>query len=103
VRPPLRLTRRGRVVARLLAGLLLVGAVAGGVLGLVRPAVASTHARALSVRYRVVLPGESLLQIAAEEVPGVDARDTAARIIELNALGGSGLQAGQRLALPVRD
>ncbi|HEY6796587.1 MAG TPA: LysM peptidoglycan-binding domain-containing protein, partial [Kineosporiaceae bacterium] len=101
--PPLRLTRRGRVVVRLLGALVLAGLVAVGVLGLVRPALAGIRSRPLSLRYHVVLPGETLLQIAAEAVPGVDARDTAIRILQLNALSGSGLQAGQRLALPARD
>jgi LysM domain len=97
----LRLTRRGRVVVRLLLGLLVTGAVMLGVLALGRPALAGTRAHAMQVRYHVVLPGETLLGIAARAVPGVDARDTAAEIIELNALPGSGLNAGQRIALPV--
>jgi len=100
---PLRLTRRGRVVVRLVAGLLLAAAVTAAVLLLVRPAMAGTHSEPVEVRYHLVMPGETLLQIAAEAVPGVDARDTAARIIQLNALPGSGLAAGQRLALPVRS
>jgi LysM repeat protein len=82
---------------------MLAGVVTASVLGLVRPALAGTHTRPVSVRYHVVLPGETLLRIAAEEAPGVDVRDTAARIIELNALGGSEVQAGQQLALPVRS
>jgi len=98
---PLRLTRRGRVVVRLLGLVVLAAVVSAGVLLLVRPAMAGTTVHPVSVRYHVVLPGETLLQIAAEEVPGVDVRDTAARIIELNALPGSGVDAGQRLALPV--
>jgi hypothetical protein len=78
---------------------LLAAAVA--VLGIGRVAWAGTQTHSLRVTYHVVLPGESLLQIAAEVDPGSDARDTAVRIARLNALEGWGLQAGQRLALPV--
>jgi predicted Zn-dependent protease len=81
--------------------LALVGAVALAVLSISRPALAGTAPGAVRVQYHVVMPGETLLQIAARAVPGVDPRDTAAQIIELNAMPGSGLQAGDRLALPV--
>jgi hypothetical protein len=98
---PIRLTRRGRLVLRGLLAVLVGLAVVLAVLIASRPAAAGTDSRPVVVRYHSVLPGETLLQIAAEEVPGVDARDTAARIIELNAMRGSSIQAGQRLALPV--
>ena len=100
--PPLRLTRRGRLVVRFGVGLIVGVVVMVAVLLLVRPALAGPQVHGVAVRYHLVMPGETLLQIAAEEVPGVDARDTAARIIQLNALRGSALDAGQRLALPVR-
>lgn len=98
---PLRLTRRGRLVLRGALALLVGLAVVLAVLIASRPAAAGVGNRPVVVRYHSVLPGETLLQIAAEEVPGIDARDTAARIIELNAMRGSSIQAGQRLALPV--
>ena len=98
---PIRLTRRGRIVLRGALVLLVGLAVVLTVLIASRPAAAGTGSRPVVVRYHSVLPGETLLQIAAEEVPGVDARDTAVRIIELNAMRGSSIQAGQRLALPV--
>jgi hypothetical protein len=100
---PIRLTRRGRVVLRGALVLLIGLAVVLTVLIASRPAAAGTGSRPVVVRYHSVLPGETLLQIAADEVPGVDARDTAARIIELNAMRGSSIQAGQRLALPVPE
>jgi Tfp pilus assembly protein FimV len=98
---PLRLTRRGRVLLRGLVALLVGAAVVVAVLLASRPAAAGMSARPVVARYHVVMPGETLWQIASAEVPGVDARDTAARIIELNQMQGSDLQAGQRLALPV--
>jgi predicted Zn-dependent protease len=87
-------------VVRVGGGLLLAVVLSIAVLLLVRPASAGTDAHPVPVRYHVVMPGETLLGIAAREQPGVDARDTAARIIELNAMSGSGLVAGQRIALP---
>jgi hypothetical protein len=98
---PIRLTRRGRLVLRGALALVVGLAVVLAVLMASRPAAAGTGSRPVVVRYHSVLPGETLLQIAADEVPGVDARDTAMRIIELNAMRGSSIQAGQRLALPV--
>jgi hypothetical protein len=65
-----------------------------------RPAAAGTDVRPVPVRYHLVLPGETLLGIAAELDPGADPRDVAVRIVRLNALEGWGLQAGQQLALP---
>jgi hypothetical protein len=102
VRPaPLRLTRRGLLVVRVLVVLTFVTVVGGAVLGLSRTASASADVRPMQVTYRVVMPGETLLGIAAEVGPGVDPRDTAVRIARLNSLDGWGLMAGQRLALPV--
>jgi hypothetical protein len=97
----LRLTCRGRVVVRVAVVLAFALVVAGAVLGVSRTASAGARAHPLRVTYRVVLPGETLLGIAAEVDPGSDLRDAAVRIARLNALDGWGLQAGQRLALPV--
>src|SRR5664280_2397012 len=89
---PIRLTRRGRIVLRTVLALGVALAVVLAVLAASRPAAAGTGSRPMVVRYHTVLPGETLLQIAAEAIPGVDARDTAARIIEFNAMQGSALQ-----------
>jgi hypothetical protein len=98
---PVRLTRRGRIVVRIgSAGLVLLGLTAG-VLLLDRTAEAGSTPGAVPVSYRVVLPGETLWQIAGEVDPGADRRDTVARIVELNALPGAGVAAGQRIAVPV--
>lgn len=95
---PLRLTRRGRAVV---AALLLLLALAA--LALLRaPATASTATPgAPPVAERVtVRPGETLWQIAARAVPGVDPRDTVARIEDMNGLSSSAVQAGRVLFVP---
>jgi hypothetical protein len=86
---------------RVAVALALLLAVAGAVLGMSRTASAGAQAHPMRVTYRMVLSGETLLGIAAEVDPESDPRDTAVRIARLNALDGWGLQAGQRLALPV--
>jgi hypothetical protein len=97
---PLRLTRRGRIVVRGAVALCLLLAVIGGVLLLGRPAQAGSVSRPLPVSYRVILPGETLWQIAGEVAPNTDRRDTVAQILELNALSTAQVQVGQRIALP---
>jgi LysM repeat protein len=87
-------------VRALLFGLFAL-VVATAVLLINRPAEAGTQVRPVPVSYHVVLPGETLLEIASTVDPGSDARDVAVRIARLNALDGWGLQSGQRLALPV--
>jgi Tfp pilus assembly protein FimV len=72
-----------------------------GVLLIDRTAEAGSISRPVPVTYRVVLPGETLWQIAGEVAPGVDRRDTVARLLELNALSTAGVRAGQRIAVPV--
>ncbi|HUR73196.1 MAG TPA: LysM peptidoglycan-binding domain-containing protein [Sporichthya sp.] len=95
---PLRLTRRGRlaVVALFLATLF-----AGGVL------FGSTATRATGepgapqdYQYLVVQPGQTLWGIAKEIAPQKDPRATIEAIRRLNALPDTGVEAGQRIALP---
>jgi Tfp pilus assembly protein FimV len=97
----IRLTRRGRIVVRAAASTLAVVAVLAGVLILDRPAQAGSQAHPVPVAYHVVLPGETLWQIAGEAAPKVDRRDTVARILELNALSTAAVSPGQRIAVPV--
>ena len=99
---PVRLTRRGRIVVRIGSAGLAVLALVAGVLLLDRTAEAGSTSRPVPVTYRVVMPGETLWQIAGEVAPGVDRRDTVARIVELNALSTAGVNAGQKIAVPVR-
>jgi len=99
---PISLTRRGRLLLTALAlVVLVVSAVlaSGGA-----PATAGTDGLdgpAPAVAERVtVRPGETLWAIAQRETPGVDPRETIARILDLNALESSAVQAGSVLVLP---
>ena len=97
----LRLTRRAEVLIRRVTAALVVLAVVGvvtalavGVVGLVRPAEQTS-------RTVVVQPGQSLWQIAEEHSSGGDVRDQIERIRSVNGLSGAGVQAGQRLIVPI--
>jgi nucleoid-associated protein YgaU len=98
---PLRLTRRGRlVVLGLFVLALLVFAGAGRLAGradAADPAGATTGPVAESW---VVQPGETLWAIAEQVAPEVDPRETVARIVELNDLPDSSVQAGQAVFVP---
>lgn len=100
-RRPLRLTRRGRVVVRAAAVLAAALLALLAILLTARSADAGSAMPSVPLRHRLVLPGETLWQIAGEIAPHADPRDTVAEIVELNSLPGSGVAAGQRLALPV--
>jgi hypothetical protein len=92
-----RLTRRGRVLVRVLAIVLVVA-----VFLLVAPGLArgdGPNRPAPRVTY-VVEPGDTLWSIARRVAPGQDPRPVVDRLIEANDLHG-GLQAGQELSIPV--
>jgi LysM repeat protein len=97
----LRLTRRGRAALTVAGVLVLIVAAVAVVLLVGGTAAAGRDARPLPTRYHVVLPGETLWQIAAEVDTSGDPRDTVARIRELNHLQSASLSAGTRLVLPV--
>lgn len=98
----LRLTRRGRAVfgtlltIAVLAVLALVAVFSGS------QAVASTEPGDAEFGYVVVQPGASLWEVAGEIDPQADPRDLVAEIVRLNQLDGSGVQAGQPIAVPLR-
>jgi Tfp pilus assembly protein FimV len=95
----MRLTSRGRAVARALAIVLVVAMfllVAPGLArgdGPDRPAPRVTY---------VVQPGDTLWSIARRVAPGQDPRPVVDRLIEANDLRG-GLQAGEELSIPVPE
>ena len=97
---PLRLTRRGRVVAALAAVLLLAA------LSLVIAASAQatnhpvSHTGRQNLAQVVVQPGQSLWSVAENADPDADTRVVIQQIIELNGLTGSVVFAGQRLWVP---
>jgi hypothetical protein len=100
-----RLTRRGRIVLSALAvAVILVVAVLAWIGGATRadaarsgPPPAAVYRTLTSV---IVQPGESLWAIAAQAEPGADPRGVIQEIIDLNALGGTSIQPGQRLLVP---
>jgi hypothetical protein len=97
--PQLRLTRRGRwVIAVTLAGGAFAGSLATGGVGR-----ADEHAVRLPVERIQVAPGETLWSIAAQSMPGVERREAVRQLIELNALPGGGVMAGQEIAVPARS
>lgn len=97
----LRLTARGQTVVRVGVAVVLALVVAAAVLLIGRQAQAGESGRPLPVSYRVVLPGETLWEIAGRVAPGADRRDTVEQIQELNALSSASVAAGQRIAVPV--
>ncbi|HEY1639725.1 MAG TPA: LysM peptidoglycan-binding domain-containing protein [Streptosporangiaceae bacterium] len=101
---PVRLTRRGRVVA---GGLALAAAVAlAGLLSLAlaggAQAVSHGPARAgyQGMRQIVVQRGQSLWSIAAAAAPAADPRVVIPQIEQANSLGGSTVYAGETLWVP---
>ena len=95
----MRLTRRGRMLARALAIVLVVAAFL-----LVAPGLARGDGpdRAAPRATYVVEPGDTLWSIARRVAPGQDPRPVVDGLIEANDLRG-GLQAGQELSVPVPD
>jgi ferric-dicitrate binding protein FerR (iron transport regulator) len=100
---PVRLTRRGRVVAGaavvliLTAICLVTASLAGG-------ALASSHGAArggyAGMRQVVVEPGQTLWSLAAAAEPAADPRLVIQQIMETNALSGPTVYAGQQLWIP---
>ncbi|MET0590914.1 MAG: hypothetical protein ABWZ77_07045 [Naasia sp.] len=99
-RPPLRITRRGKVVLAVL--LTLPTAAVIGVMSLSSaPAVATSAASdPTAFDYVTVSAGESLWDVAERIAPTADPRDVIADIERLNGLESSGVAAGESLAVP---
>lgn len=97
-RTSLRLTRRGRlVVVALFLGALFGGGVLFGT-GVSR--AGASDAAGPAHQYLVVQPGQTLWGIAKQIAPQDDPRATIEAIRRLNSLPDTGVQAGQRIALP---
>jgi LysM domain len=98
-RPPMTLTRRGRLLLTVLSLLTMVAVAVlatGGV-----PASAGSEPGAAATAERVtVRPGDTLWAIALREAPGVDPRATVDAILDLNALESSAVRAGTVLLVP---
>ena len=99
--PRLRMTRRGRAVLTIAIAVPL--AIAGFVSVVnAGDAVATNSTGSASFNYVTVASGESLWQIATAVAPSADPRDVIADIVDLNQLASTDLQAGQRLAIPLK-
>ena len=98
---PLRLTRRGRVVAATAAALLVtvVSLFLAGVAQATNDGPSSRAARQSLVQV-VVHPGQSLWSVAESADPDQDPRAVIQQIIDLNSLNGDTVFAGQQLWVP---
>ncbi|WP_159573104.1 LysM peptidoglycan-binding domain-containing protein [Curtobacterium sp. 18060] len=104
VRVRLRLTRRGRIVFTTLAALPLLIVVAFFVLNGGQASAGDAAAGGARTQFDTVTiqPGETLWQLAEDTAPNADPRDFVQDVISLNALEGSGLQAGEQIAIPTK-
>jgi len=99
---PLRLTRRGRRLARTVVVLLAVlTALVLSVASRQTPVQAGTGPATSATTTVVVQPGETLWTVARGLSADADVRETVARIQELNGLSGASVRPGQSLIVPV--
>jgi LysM repeat protein len=99
--PPLRLTRRGRVVVAVAAALLVtvISLLVAGVAQATNDGPSARAARQRLVQV-VVRPGQSLWSVAESADPDQDTRAVIQQIIDLNSLSGDTVYAGQQLWVP---
>jgi hypothetical protein len=99
--PPLRLTRRGRVVVAVAAALLVtvISLLVAGVAQATNDGPSARAARQHLVQV-VVRPGQSLWSVAENADPDQDTRAVVQQIIDLNSLSGDTVLAGQQLWVP---
>jgi len=100
---PIRLTRRGRLVAGV-AVVLVVTAICLIAASLAGGALASSHGSArggyAGMRHVVVEPGQTLWSLAVAAEPAADPRLVIQQIMQTNALFGPTVYAGQQLWVP---
>src|SRR5579863_7525707 len=99
--PPLRLTRRVRIVVAVAAALVLAAlslVIAGAAQATNHPVSAGTGQQHLA--QVTVHPGQNLWSVAESADPSADTRAVIQQIIELNSLTGNTVFAGQRLWVP---
>jgi hypothetical protein len=99
--PPLRLTRRGRVVVAVFTALVLAAlslVIASAAQATNHPV--SSRAAQQGLAQVTVHPGQSLWSVAESADPAADTRVVIQQIIELNGLTGNAVFAGQRLWVP---
>ena len=94
MRPALRLTRRGRLLRTLFVAFVLAGAALTLAARLAAPGpLEADHAT-------TVRPGQTLGELAAEQLPGVPVADGVAMITRLNGLSSPEVAAGRTLLVP---
>ena len=99
--PPLRLTRRGRIVVAVAAALVLAAlslVIASAAQATNHPV--SSRAGQQGLAQVTVRSGQSLWSVAENADPAADTRVVIQQIIELNGLTGNVVFAGQRLWVP---
>ena len=99
--PPLRLTRRGRIVVAVAAALVLAAlslVIASAAQATNHPV--SSRAGQQGLAQITVRPGQTLWSVAENADPGADTRVVIQQITELNGLAGSVVYAGERLWVP---
>jgi hypothetical protein len=92
-----RLTRRGRLAV---LGVSLVAMFGGGLLASTT-SVASDSSEGFPTRVVMVAPGDTLWEIADDAAGAGSTADMVSTIQGLNDLSGGGVQAGQRLVVPL--
>jgi LysM repeat protein len=98
LRSSVRLTRRGRLVVFLTSLFLVLGVaivLAGGAVG------TGSSGEPVPTEIVQVAPGDTLWGIASDAATDGDVRSMMTQIERLNALESAGLQAGQKLRVPV--
>lgn len=98
LRTTVRLTRRGRLVVFVTSMLLVLAAafvLAGGAVG------TDKAGQQVPTEIVQVAPGDTLWGIASDAATNGDVRSMMIQIERLNALESAGLQAGQKLRVPV--
>jgi LysM repeat protein len=99
---PLRLTRRGRRLARTVIVLMaLLTALVLSVTARSSSVEAGNAPAEVATTTVVVQPGQTLWTVARTIAPNADVRDTVARIQHLNGISGSNVRPGQQLVVPV--
>jgi nucleoid-associated protein YgaU len=103
--PPVRLTRRGRIVLGVLITVVVAAMTALIWLAVAGRAEAASHVRpggsaGHSMLRVVVRPGQTLWSIAAKADPAADPRAVIQEIVDDNALAGTAVQAGQVIWVP---
>jgi hypothetical protein len=101
-RPPVRLTRRGRVVVVCAVALVLLAGLWMGARHGAGAASGGATAPATARESVVVGPHDTLWGIAVRTRPDVDPRVTVERMIDLNALPSAVVNPGQTIYIPAR-